>query len=50
MAIHELMRQTKNAYRRSVGYATDDELRSLLAERFDELAPKVRAQLAAIGE
>jgi hypothetical protein len=35
----------KRDYRRSIGYATDAELRQLLGGRHDELAPKVRRKL-----
>lgn len=41
--------QSKAAYRKSVGYATDNELRRLLGAHFDRFADKVRAHLHAMA-
>jgi tetratricopeptide (TPR) repeat protein len=35
----------KNAYRRSIGFVSDDELRAMMGEQYDQFAPKVREKL-----
>lgn len=35
----------KNDYRRSIGFVTDEELRSLMGDQFEKFAPKVKAKL-----
>lgn len=39
----------KNDYRRSIGYVTDEELRTLLGNRHDALAERVRDQLKLLA-
>jgi len=35
----------KNAYRRSIGFVSEEELRSMMGEQYDKFAPKVREKL-----
>lgn len=35
----------KNAYRRSIGFVSDEELRAVMGEQYDRVAPKVREKL-----
>jgi tetratricopeptide (TPR) repeat protein len=44
------MTRAKNAYRRSIGFVSDDELRRMMGPQYDELAGKVREKLAAMAE
>ncbi len=41
--------QIKNAYRRSIGFVTDEELRNILGNRHDALAERIRDQLKLLG-
>jgi tetratricopeptide (TPR) repeat protein len=49
--LHEVSEQqamqtaAKNAYRRSIGYVSEQELRSLMGDQYDEYAPRVREKL-----
>lgn len=48
IALQNELTERKNAWRQSVGYATDEELQQLLGRRQD-LVPKVRAQLRRLS-
>lgn len=41
--------RVKRAYRASIGYVTEHELRRLLGAHYERFAPKVRAQLAVLA-
>lgn len=49
VAMQTRMQAAKNAFRRSVGYATDDDLRRHLGDKYGTFAPKVRAKLAVMA-
>ena len=40
----------KNAYRRSIGFVSDEELRAMMGEQYDRIAPKVREKLKLMAE
>jgi hypothetical protein len=40
----------KNAYRRSIGFVSDEELRAMMGEKYDQFAPKVREKLKLMAE
>lgn len=40
----------KNAYRRSIGFVTDDEMRALMGGQYEKFAPKVREKLKLMAE
>lgn len=40
----------KNAYRRSIGFVSDEELRAMMGAQYDEFAPKVREKLKLMAE
>lgn len=46
--LQRLLTMTKNAYRRSIGYVDDHELRQLLGRRYDDMADEVREKLAIL--
>ena len=54
--IEEVSRQqaaqtaAKNAYRRSIGYVSEEELQRLMGDQYDQFAPKVRAKLKLMAE
>jgi hypothetical protein len=39
----------KNAYRRSIGFVSEEELRSMMGEQYDKFAPKVREKLKLLA-
>jgi hypothetical protein len=41
---------SKNEYRKSIGYASEDELQSMLGRQYAKLAPRVRARLNALAQ
>lgn len=42
--------KAKRAYRESIGYVTDEELRRMLGDQYQRFADKVRAHLAVLAE
>ena len=44
------MTLAKNAYRRSIGYVSDEELRRLMGAQYDQLGGKVREKLGVMAE
>jgi hypothetical protein len=44
------MTLAKNAYRRSIGFVSDDELKQMMGPQYDQLAGKVREKLAIMAE
>ena len=44
------MTQAKNAYRRSIGFVSDEELRTMMGPQYDGLSGKVREKLAAMAD
>jgi len=40
----------RNAYRRSIGFVSDEELRAMMGEQYDAIAPKVREKLKLMAE
>lgn len=50
LEMKDRLRQCKNAFRRSVGYASEDELREILGRQYDKLAPLIRARLKKMAE
>lgn len=40
----------KNAYRRSIGFVSEDELRAMMGEQYDQFAPKVREKLKLMAD
>lgn len=49
VAMQTRMQELKNVYRKQVGFATDDELRRTLGDKYDLLAQKVRDKLALMA-
>jgi hypothetical protein len=45
----EQVRQ-KNAYRRSIGFVSEEELRAMMGDQYDQIAPKVREKLKLMAE
>jgi tetratricopeptide (TPR) repeat protein len=44
------MTKAKNAYRRSIGFVSDEELRRMMGTQYDSLSAKVREKLALMAE
>lgn len=40
----------KNAYRRSIGFVSDEELRAMMGEQYDKFAPRVREKLKLMAD
>jgi len=48
-ALLQKLSESKNRYRKSIGYATEEELRSMLGVQYDKLSPRIRSRLNALA-